>query len=250
MWIEKDGRKILFDTGQSSVFCHNAKFIGVDLTDTDFIVLSHGHYDHCGGLEYLPVKEKKPKVYVHPDIFRKKFVVNEHGMARQIGVPWDREDLSWLHDNITYNRKPLSVESGIWLSGEIPASNAGELSGGFFLEKDGKMVPDLFLDEQMLLIEENNGIVVFLGCSHPGVFNCLQYVQQLFPGKDILLLVAGMHLAGAGPAHLQLVSQNIRDLGVQKVVPLHCTGFAAVCEMKRRLGDRCLLCSTGDTIEL
>jgi len=250
LWIEKDDKRILFDTGQSSVFCDNAKIMGTDLTKTDFIVLSHGHYDHCGGLEYFPAKEKIPNVYAHPDIFLKRFAINDNVTSRQIGVPWDMKNLDWLKGKVVYTRQPLLIESGIMISGEIPNTNTfEEVPSSFFLEKDGKMLHDMFLDEQMLIIEEKNGIAVFLGCSHPGVVNCLKYAQKLFPKQDILLLVAGMHLANVSPIRLQITIQNILDMGIQKVVPLHCTGFAAMCEMKRFLGDRCLICSTGDTIK-
>jgi 7,8-dihydropterin-6-yl-methyl-4-(beta-D-ribofuranosyl)aminobenzene 5'-phosphate synthase len=91
---------------------------------------------------------------------------------------------------------------------------------------------------------------VFLGCSHPGVINCLNYAQKLFPGKRIKLLIAGMHLESASQNHLQKTLQNILDMNIKKVVPLHCTGFDAMCEMKRLLNDRCLICSAGDKIEI
>lgn len=73
LWIEKDGKAILFDTGQSSVFSHNAKAMGISLEAADYIVISHGHYDHCGGLQYFPYKDNTPAIYAHPDAFLKKF---------------------------------------------------------------------------------------------------------------------------------------------------------------------------------
>jgi 7,8-dihydropterin-6-yl-methyl-4-(beta-D-ribofuranosyl)aminobenzene 5'-phosphate synthase len=251
LWIEKDDKRILFDTGQTQVFRHNAKVMGVDLTKTDFVILSHGHYDHCGGLGYFPAKAEPAKIYVHPDLFQKRLVVDADGESRQIGVPWDINNFDLLRGKFVYNRQPLLIESGIMISGEIPKTNTfEEAQDCFFVEKDGKIMPDTFLDEQMLVIEENNGIAVFLGCSHPGVINCLNYAQQLYPNKDILLLVAGMHMAHVSSQRLQKTIQCISDLGVRKVVPLHCTGFTAMCEMKRLLGDRCMVSCTGDTIEL
>jgi 7,8-dihydropterin-6-yl-methyl-4-(beta-D-ribofuranosyl)aminobenzene 5'-phosphate synthase len=250
LWIEKDDKRILFDVGQSVVFSHNAGIVGVDLGNTDFIVLSHGHYDHCGGLEFFPPSKSRPSVYAHPDIFLKRFAINDDGTSRQIGIPWDPNALDWLRHKIVYTRQPLLIDRGIMVSGEIPRTNSFEgVPDNFFLEKEGKMERDMLLDEQMLLVEEKKGIAIFLGCSHPGVVNCLRYAQELFPGKDMLLLVAGMHLEKVIPARLRMTIQSILDIGVQKVVPLHCTGFTAMCEIKHSLGERCQICSVGDCIE-
>lgn len=251
LWIEKDNTKILFDTGQSSVYLHNAGILGIDLTSANYIVLSHGHYDHGGGLEHYSPKEKIPCVYAHPDIFLEKFAVDDNGTLSKIGLPWDVKSLDWLNEKIMYTRGPLLIEEGVMLAGEIPrTNNFEEVSEKFLLNKNGVMVRDVFLDELMLIIEEGKGVAVFLGCSHRGVVNCLEYVKKLFPNKDILLLVAGMHLASASRPRLQETMQSFLELQVQKVVPLHCTGIGQICEMKRALGDRCQICSVGDYIEL
>lgn len=251
LWIEKDDKSILFDTGQSSVFCHNAKAMGISIETADYIVISHGHYDHSGGLQNFPYGDKAPMVYIHPDAFLRKFATNDKASSfREIGIPWKISDQNWMKDKIVYMKQPLMIEDGIMIAGEIYGSNDFEkVSANFYTEKDGRIIQDTMLDEQMLIIEDDGEIAVFLGCSHTGVINSLKYAQKLFPDRRIKLLVAGMHLDNVTPIRLQTTIQHILEMNIQIVVPLHCTGFGAMCEIKRFLGERCLMHTAGDTIE-
>jgi len=252
LFIEKGDRAILFDTGQSSVYCHNAKAMGIDLKLADYIVLSHGHYDHCGGLQYFPFEDKAPAVYIHPDAFLGKFISGGKNLLyREIGIPWKISEHKRIEEKIVYTRQSLMIENGIMISGEVPYSNDfEEVCRSFYIEKDGSMIRDMMLDEQMLIIEDDGEIAVFLGCSHRGVINGLNYARKLFPDKSIKLLVAGMHLGDVTPIRLQKTMQHLKDMNIRKIAPLHCTGFGAMCEMKRFLGENCQICSAGDTIEI
>ncbi len=250
LWIEKDEKKILFDTGQSSVFYHNSKIIGINLEETDSIVISHGHYDHCGGLQYLPCRGKAPPIYVHPDAFIKKYISHSNQIIGA-GLPFKIDDYKWLKNALVYTRQPLWIEKEILVSGEIPCSNTfEEVPENLYIEHEGEIINDMMLDEQMLIVEDNGEIAVFLGCSHPGIINSVKYAQNLIPDKRIKLLVAGMHLQNVSPIRLQMTIQHLMDINIKKIVPLHCTGFDAMCEMKRFLGKRCAILSVGDSIEV
>ena len=155
LWIEKDDKSILFDTGQSSVFCHNAKAMDIDLRATDYIVISHGHYDHCGGLQYFPYQDKAPAIYVHPDAFLKKVSSpNQNKPLQKVGIPFEIDHQDWIKQRVIYTKRPLEIAKGVLVSGEIPCTNTfEEIPKNFYIEKDKEIVRDMMLDEQMLIMK-------------------------------------------------------------------------------------------------
>lgn len=252
LFIEHENGNILFDTGQSDVYCRNAALMGVDLNSADCIVLSHGHYDHCGGLVYFPELAHIPKIYVHETAFAKKYVLNPDGTTcREIGIPWSYEEYEKIESSLVLTKKNAQIAPSLHLCGEIPSTVAFEgVPNGFYCGDGTDKSEDMLKDEQMLVCDGEKGLFVFLGCSHVGIVNCLQYTLKLFPGKKIHTLVAGMHWDSVSPLRLQMTIQHIIDLDIQKIIPLHCTGIFAICEMKRYLGDRCFPLCAGDSLEL
>ncbi len=163
LFIEHKDNKILFDTGQSDVFCHNAKVLGIDLKQTDFIVLSHGHYDHCGGLPFFPFRGKGQMIYVRKHAFEEKFAGDNSGASiREIGIPWKPEKCSSWGKNIELLESDINISDDIRLVGNISSTVRFEnLPEGFFVKRNGKVVTDMFSDEQMMVIETKKGLVIF-----------------------------------------------------------------------------------------
>lgn len=247
LFIEYKDCNILFDTGQSDVYIKNARVLELDLNKTDYIVLSHGHYDHCGGISNLPNLKKNPIIYLQKSAAEQKYAINSDGKTyREIGIPWSADN--YYTNFIDGNMK---ISDDIALLGSIPSTvEFEEIPKGFYIKNGNEMSADMMTDEQMLVFDTNKGLIVFLGCSHPGVINCLHYTLKQFPGKKIDTVIAGMHLDNINPLRLQLTMQHLIDLKVRKVYPLHCTGIVAISEMKKFLGEKCSILYAGDSVEI
>ncbi len=241
---------ILLDTGQTALYIKNAAQMGIDITKAKYIVLSHGHYDHCGGLPAYPAGNGFPTVFIRRDAFVKRYSI--HGSERRdVGIPWRREEILWLKDNLVLTGKHTLIAPGIHILGDIPRTCSFEdAPKGFVLEKEGRDVPDRIEDEQMLVIETPRGLVIFLGCSHPGVINCIQYAKDYFPNQSIHAVIGGMHLSDAAEERARKTAECLMEMEVGTTFPLHCTGLAAILEIKRILKDRCAVLGAGDTFVL
>ncbi len=254
IWIEKDGKNILFDTGQSELFSHNARKMGIDISKADMLVLSHGHYDHTGGVpEFCRINEHA-SIYIHRDAFKKRFFGQQKN-GINIGIPWaEQEEGVWEvpFERLILNREPVNLNDGIFLSGEIPSTVPFEEVPGNFYIDDGKenISRDMIIDEQMLIIKGNRGIYIFAGCSHAGIINCIKYAHKLFPDDRIVCVTAGMHLESVSDLRLQLTMQHFLEMEIDTVIPLHCTGMMRICEIKRFLKERCKCINVGDELIL
>lgn len=253
--IETKGKRYLFDTGQSRVFLHNADMLHLPLENLDGIILSHGHYDHCGGMGYVQCLGTKVPVYVQQKAFEKKYTENpQTGELRYIGMEdaseWKKsQQLNLLSESCT------QISEGFYLLSDITYTTEFEPnSGGFWREVCKEQGPELMADtmedEQILVVESSKGLCVFAGCAHPGIINCLHYAQSAFPGKHIHSLIAGMHLKGSGRQRIIQTVQALQNLDVDKVIPLHCTGIRAIGMIKEALGERCILAEAGKQIEI
>lgn len=249
VYIECRGRKILFDVGQSDVFIKNARSLGVDLQNLDAVVLSHGHYDHCGGMEALVKELELPKVYITKTAFERKKNRNADGVTyRDIGIDWDKEILS---DKLVEVEGKQEICEGIYLLQGIPYINDFEEPGtGLMVWRNGELAVDKMEDEQILIIEDEKGLHVFLGCSHPGIINALSYVRSEFPGKKIQSLFAGMHLKGAARSRLDRTLDELKKFEMELMMPVHCTGQEAIVRMKQRFPKQCKMVACGESVEI
>ncbi|OHB59541.1 MAG: hypothetical protein A2167_04160 [Planctomycetes bacterium RBG_13_46_10] len=245
-WIEYGDRQILFDTGQSNLILQNAKTLDIDLANTDAIVISHGHYDHTGGLSSVLYIALNAKIYLHPAATEPKFS-QKASRATYIGMS-DSAKKAIQGRHIIWTVTPAQLLSGMSVTGQVSRLNDYEdVGGAFFVDEDCQRADEL-LDDQTLFIESSKGLVLVFGCAHAGVVNTLDYVSKLTGDKNIYAVIGGMHLLNVSPIRIANTIEAFKKYRVQKIVPLHCTGQKAIDAMENAFDDKCLCLGTGGQI--
>ena len=233
LFIEQDGRALLFDMGQTDLFAQNAARLGVDLAAVDIAVLSHGHYDHGGGpRRFLELNQKAP-VYISRHAFEPHF-----NGERYIGLDVSLRD----SDRLIFTDGVTKIADGITLYSCSDREKVLDLgSFGLNMKQDGKLVPDDFRHEHYLLLEENGKRVLISGCSHRGIINIMEWFKP-----DVL--IGGFHfnklpLDGALRSYAETLASYDTDY-----YTCHCTGVEQFEYMKRFM-PRLNYLSTGGRVE-
>ena len=250
-WIDTVAHCILFDTGQSRLILANASELKLDLDAVDIVALSHGHYDHCGGLAaVLANAAGNVTVYTHPRALDPKYRRTETG-TRPIGMSIQcRQALCEGRHNLKTVTAPTEIAPGMFLTGEIPRSHPEEQSEpGFCLDEQG-WEADPFLDDQSLFFGTPAGTVVVLGCAHAGVINTLDYIRHLTGGQPVHAVLGGMHLHSASDERIAWTIKSLQQFSVERFYPMHCTGAKAVASLWSAFPGRCFPCGVGVTIKV
>lgn len=229
------GTPILFDTGQGATLLHNARRMNKDLATVRQVVISHGHYDHAGGL--LPLlQECGPKeVYGHPSIFEPRYRVKDTGESRSIGISYDRGTLESARASFNLSADFRSIAPGIFLTGEVPRVTAFETGDqGLYRDCNGQE-PDNTSDDQSLVLETDKGLVIILGCCHAGLINTLEHVAGSMGRRDFYAVIGGTHLGFCGREQLDKTITALKKTGIRKLAASHCTGFSVSARLFREL---------------
>jgi 7,8-dihydropterin-6-yl-methyl-4-(beta-D-ribofuranosyl)aminobenzene 5'-phosphate synthase len=242
---------VLMDTGPSSeAISHNTKTMKFELRRLDAIVLSHGHYDHLGGLlEVLRSLNERVPVIAHPKAFSPK--IASEPKIRLVGSPFKIQEIEAVGGVPLLASNSLEIAGGVLTSGEIKRETEYEEVEGFLTIEDGKFVEDKMLDDQALIIDlEDKGLVVVTGCAHSGVVNTLRHAQRITSTDRVYAIVGGFHLSNAKEDRIGRTVDDLIKFDPEMIAPCHCTGIGAVKRLMGAFGGRCKPVQTGDTIYL
>jgi 7,8-dihydropterin-6-yl-methyl-4-(beta-D-ribofuranosyl)aminobenzene 5'-phosphate synthase len=232
--IETDeGKRVLVDTGASSVvFEHNLALLGFKPSDIDAVFISHGHYDHMGGLVSL-INAGVP-IYGDPKVFSsKRFAVLLDGTKRDISAPVDLIE-ALPRAKLHLSSSSVEIVPGIKTSGQIVRESKFEVADRFLKEEEpGCQVNDDVFEEQALFIQTKKGLIIVSGCGHPGIVNVVTQAKKNFD-KRIYMVIGGFHLSSANQDRILKTMDGLKALGVDRIAPTHCTGFEALKMMSDR----------------
>jgi 7,8-dihydropterin-6-yl-methyl-4-(beta-D-ribofuranosyl)aminobenzene 5'-phosphate synthase len=223
----------LWDTGKTGLFLANARALGLDVSQARGLALSHGHYDHTGGLAALCSGTTfRAPIHAHPACALARFAEETGGRPRRsIGPP------TLLPEFIPAT--PLTrLAPGLTLVTDIPRQPGSfQAVEGFSFNPDGTG-PDCVPDDAFLVLDSRHGAVVILGCCHSGLANSLACLRQRLGIERVHAVLGGLHLFKAGPEAVEEAARAIEDFGVRLLLAGHCTGADRVARLKARLAGR------------
>ncbi len=248
-FVEVDGSRILFDTGQGKALSYNARELGIALDGLDAIVLSHGHYDHTGALAEVLEQSPSAAIYVHPAAVEPKYARDTSPPHRYIGIPLaGLRALDAASSRIVWTQTPKEIVTGVVVTGEIPRRITFEDTGGPFFGDASCETEDSLPDDQALVLDTVSGLVVLLGCAHSGVVNTLERIADITNRREVHAVTGGMHLRSASEGRLRSTSDAFDAFGVNVIAPSHCSGANAVAFFGRQFGARLQECTAGSQL--
>ena len=251
--IKTADKTILFDTGSSGAFADNAEKLGVDLTAVDFVVISHAHFDHTGGLERFFKINSSAKVYIKEEA-KEQYFYKLLFLKKYIGT--NPDVLQNYTNRFIFVKEDLQISDHIQIVTQI--TNHHKLpsdSKHLLTKKDNHMVPDDFAHEQMLLISEDEKMYCFTGCSHHGILNMVESAQ-LHTGNKKMNVIGGFHMYNPLTKGLSEKKEDViktaqllnTNKQIDTIATGHCTGTGAFKILKSVLGEKLVNINTGSKI--
>ena len=224
-----------FDFGNTDLFLRNAEKLGVDVVNAEHFVLSHGHWDHGNGLQYMPSR----KLVCHPGVFIKRYRGTNY-----LGLPYSEEEMREKFDCMT-SAEPVQLDDDVFFLGEIPRRVDFESRKTDFIKEDGTM--DLVMDDSGLAIKTEKGIVVITGCAHSGVCNMIEHAMDVCGDRRVYAVLGGFHLKGNDELTEKTIGY-LKKMDIRYMSTSHCTEFPALVRFANELDSWPY--HAGDIIEL
>jgi 7,8-dihydropterin-6-yl-methyl-4-(beta-D-ribofuranosyl)aminobenzene 5'-phosphate synthase len=242
-YIETGNKKILFDTGQSALFLQNAKMLGVDIGDIDTVVISHGHYDHTGGLNSFLKVNREAKIYIKNEAFMQKYLGNE----RFIGMLLDPV----LSDGrVEYVNNITEIDEGIFIMPDIPVVNEIDTNfSRFKIRKPEGFENDVFNDELFLAITGKNVLSIISSCSHRGITNIIAAAIKHF-NMPVNLVLGGFHIKDCSTSQYVSITNYLEQISPKSIGVCHCTGIDKYADLKYCLNGEVFYNYTGNLLEI
>ncbi len=253
-WIETPAARVLLDCGGSGAFLQNARRLREPIETADAFVLSHGHFDHGGGVHKLVDAAPCACLVLHPGALVPRLSLHKNGKADPIGLP-DRslDALRAVPERSIWALVPLEVAPGVWASGPVPRREPLEEAERTFFLDTACTIRDQVVDDQAVWIETPAGLIVLCGCAHSGVMNTLRHIRETVASRgaadaadlgvplaadgqpSVRAVLGGMHLLRARKGRLQATADHLEALDLELCAPCHCTGKRAMKLLRERL---------------
>jgi 7,8-dihydropterin-6-yl-methyl-4-(beta-D-ribofuranosyl)aminobenzene 5'-phosphate synthase len=254
--IEWNDKTILFDTGATGRFADNAEKLGIDIGAVDVAVISHGHYDHAGGLERFFQENSRAQVYMAGGADLNHYSKDPGSPYKYIGI--DENVLNKYNNRITFLKGRTEIMDDIFILKEfkkgypIPKGNKY-----LYMEKEGAILNDTFDHEIVMVLKEDKAIVVFSGCSHRGIINVVETVFDEFKNIPVKAVFGGFHLMGRPSSGMVedkediiFTAEKLSQYKIERIYTCHCTGKRAFTILKNVLGGGIDYISTGDHVKV
>lgn len=228
-FIEACGLKILFDTGQSEKALSNFKKLGLPLESIDYIILSHGHYDHAGGFKYFleNINNNKPYIVLGKEFFKRsdKYHLKSEE-EKYIGINFDKRYIEEMGYRIIEVKEKRKLGNKIYVISNLESFNEEKISkiGNELARKEKNiLIKDNFAEELVLVIENGEGLTLITGCAHTGIINIITKVQNII-GKKVINVIGGIHLSKLSLSENVEIAKKIEKLNIKKFSLCHCSG--------------------------
>ena len=244
-FVEADGKKYLFDTGQGEHTRVNAEKLNIPLPSLDGVILSHGHYDHAGGFRYLGVH---CPLYIGKGFFTKKY--KRTGLKlTDLSPGWDRTFCEKENIPVHEVSSPVHLSENILLLPHIPHVTFEQVPAKYVREEDGKITADDFRDETAVLLRDKERMILLAGCSHPGIVNMCMYAEKAVHQK-VYAVLGGIHLKDADEEYMQKTAEGLKKCGVKILGLDHCTGKQAETDLRDIPEFACFHFGAGDIFRI